>query len=79
MAKISITRDKFNHEYNVIAFDMGEAVSTDILLTIITKGICDDAGGHKPTQWESFGAATFAACLQSVLEERKPIRYSAKS
>ena len=45
-----MTRDKFNHEYNVIAFDMGEVVPTDILLTIIIRSVCDDAGGHKPTQ-----------------------------
>jgi nucleoside phosphorylase len=35
---------------------------------VVIKGVCDYADSHKNKKWQSYAAATAAACMKAFLE-----------
>jgi nucleoside phosphorylase len=57
-------RDSIANENGVIGFDMEGAEIFDYFPSLIIKGVCDYADSHKNKTWQSYSAATAAACLK---------------
>lgn len=66
------TRDKLKDDLRtavgmeVLAVEM-EAAALDDLGYMVFRGICDYADSHKNKNWQSYAAATAAACFKTVL------------
>ncbi|CRG86142.1 hypothetical protein PISL3812_03145 [Talaromyces islandicus] len=66
--KSGVYRDTIARETKVIAFEMEGAGVWDIFPgVIIIKGLCDYADSHKSKLWQSYAAATSAACMKAFL------------
>ncbi len=61
-------RDDIAAREKVIAFEMEGAGVWDNFPTIVIKGVCDYADSHKNKKWQSYAAATAAACMKSILK-----------
>lgn len=61
-------RDQIAAKENVIAFEMEGAGIWDNFPCLIIKGVCDYADSHKSKEWQSYAAATAAACAKAFLE-----------
>ncbi|KAK6508675.1 hypothetical protein TWF506_010754 [Arthrobotrys conoides] len=76
--KSSYHRDNIAATENVIAFERTAAGIWDNFPTVVIKGVCDYADGHKDEIWEQYAAATAAACMKGFLKEwvtaDKPVR-----
>ncbi|KAL2829494.1 hypothetical protein BDW59DRAFT_36049 [Aspergillus cavernicola] len=62
-------RDKLAEEHGVIGFEMEGAGCWDYLPTIIIKGACHYADGHKNKAWQQYSAITAAACAKAIVQE----------
>lgn len=67
--KSGLDRDRIAVADNLIAFDMEGAGIWEHYPTIVVKGACDYADGHKNKRWQNYAAATAAACLKTFLKE----------
>ncbi|KAI9164149.1 Pectate lyase E [Paramyrothecium foliicola] len=61
-------RDKIAKQEKVIGFEMESAGVWDTFPCIVIKGVCDYADSHKTKAWQSYAAATAAACGKAFLE-----------
>jgi nucleoside phosphorylase len=61
-------RDEIATRERVIAFEMEGAGVWDNLPCVVIKGVCDYADSHKNKEWQSYAAATAAACVKAFLE-----------
>jgi nucleoside phosphorylase len=61
-------RDDIAARENVIAFEMEGAGVWDNFPTVVIKGVCDYADGHKNKKWQRYAAATAAACTKALLK-----------
>ena len=62
-------RDRIALKENVIAFEMEGAGVWDKFPCVIIKAVCDYADSHKNKKWQSYAAATAAACMKAFLKE----------
>jgi nucleoside phosphorylase len=62
-------RDRVALEEDVIAFEMEGAGLWDHGPCMVIKSICDYADCHKSKRWQSYAAATAAACTKGILEQ----------
>ncbi|KAF0324981.1 hypothetical protein GQ607_007874 [Colletotrichum asianum] len=62
-------RDAIGHESGAIAFEMEGAGIWDSFSCLVIKGVCDYADSHKHKKWQSYAAATAAACAKAFLQE----------
>ncbi|KAL9591212.1 MAG: hypothetical protein Q9179_007951, partial [Wetmoreana sp. 5 TL-2023] len=62
-------RDKLLKERKAIAFEMEGAGAWDNFPTVVIKSVCDYADSHKNNIWQSYAAATAAACMKAFLKE----------
>ncbi|KAL7928498.1 hypothetical protein V8C35DRAFT_232070 [Trichoderma chlorosporum] len=60
-------RDRMASNHNIIAFETEGAGAWDEVPSIVVKGICDYADGHKNEAWQDFAAATAAAVMKAIL------------
>ncbi|CAH0032601.1 unnamed protein product [Clonostachys rhizophaga] len=67
--KAAEERDRIALEEKVIAFEMEGAGLWDHGPCMIIKSICDYADCHKSKKWQSYAAATAAACTKGILEQ----------
>ncbi|KAL4871032.1 hypothetical protein BDV12DRAFT_194944 [Aspergillus spectabilis] len=68
-------RDATAKKEQVIGFEMEGAGVWDNLPCILVKGVSDYADSHKSKDWQFFAAASAAACMRALLDER-PISIS---
>jgi nucleoside phosphorylase len=61
-------RDEIAFREKVIAFEMEGAGVWDNFPCVVIKGVCDYADSHKNKNWQSYAAATAAACMKAFLE-----------
>jgi len=61
-------RDEIALREKVIAFEMEGAGVWDNFPCVVIKGVCDYADSHKNKKWQSYAAATAAACMKAFLE-----------
>lgn len=62
-------RDRIANQEKVLGFEMEGAGVWDNFPTIIIKGVCDYADGHKNKQWQRYASVTAAACTKALLRE----------
>ncbi|CAH0002205.1 unnamed protein product [Clonostachys byssicola] len=62
-------RDRVALEEKIIAFEMEGAGLWDHGPCMVIKSICDHADCHKSKRWQSYAAATAAACTKGILEQ----------
>ncbi|KAF6801232.1 PFS domain-containing protein (phosphorylase superfamily protein) [Colletotrichum musicola] len=62
-------RDSIAKNTGVIAFEMEGAGVWDMFPCLVIKAVCDYADSHKNKKWQSYAAATAAACAKAFLEE----------
>ncbi|CAH0045471.1 unnamed protein product [Clonostachys solani] len=62
-------RDRVALKEKIIAFEMEGAGLWDHGPCMIIKSICDYADCHKSKRWQSYAAATAAACTKGILEQ----------
>jgi nucleoside phosphorylase len=62
-------RDRLAKADGIIAFEMEGAGVWDHFPSIVIKGVSDYADSHKNNQWQSYAAATAAACMKAFLME----------
>ncbi|KAK5054621.1 hypothetical protein LTR84_001512 [Exophiala bonariae] len=62
-------RDRIAFEDKVVGFEMEGAGVWDHGPTIVIKGACDYADSHKNKRWQTYAAASGAACLKAFLTE----------
>ncbi|XWX00522.1 hypothetical protein V2A60_008542 [Cordyceps javanica] len=67
-------RDRIAKEEGVIAFEMESAGVWDTFPCVVIKGACDYADNHKNKRWQSYAAATAAACMKAFLKYWVPSR-----
>ncbi|KAF9879502.1 hypothetical protein CkaCkLH20_03045 [Colletotrichum karsti] len=67
--KSGVHRDKVAKDKDVIAFEMEGAGVWDIFPCVVLKAVCDYADSHKHKKWQSYAAATAAACAKAFLKE----------
>lgn len=60
-------RDDLTGLKNVIAFEMESAGIWDVFPCVMIKGVCDYADSHKNKEWQSYAAASAAACTKAFL------------
>ncbi|KAB8079412.1 nucleoside phosphorylase domain-containing protein [Aspergillus leporis] len=65
-------RDEIAEREKVVAFEMTAAGAWVTLPCIIVKGVSDHADGHRNRVWETYAAATAAACAKAILNEWVP-------
>ncbi|CEL01300.1 hypothetical protein ASPCAL00886 [Aspergillus calidoustus] len=63
-------RDAIAKKEQVIGFEMEGAGVWETLPCILVKGVSDYADSHKSKDWQLFAAASAAACLRALLDER---------
>ncbi|KAJ0417388.1 hypothetical protein BJY00DRAFT_208554 [Aspergillus carlsbadensis] len=71
-------RDAIANKEQVIGFEMEGAGVWEALPCILVKGVSDYADSHKGKDWQLFAAASAAACMRALLDER-PISISQRS
>jgi nucleoside phosphorylase len=64
------TRDAIAKREQVIGFEMEGAGIWDTIPCILVKGVSDYADSHKSKDWQLFAAASAAACMRALLDER---------
>ncbi|KAK5213936.1 hypothetical protein LTR41_000128 [Exophiala xenobiotica] len=62
-------RDRLAKDFGIIAFEMEGAGVWDHFPSIVVKGVCDYADGHKNKNWQRYAAATAAAGMKAFLEQ----------
>ncbi|KAF6822949.1 PFS domain-containing protein (phosphorylase superfamily protein) [Colletotrichum plurivorum] len=62
-------RDSIAKNTGVIAFEMEGAGVWDMFPCLVIKAVCDYADSHKNKKWQSYAAATAAACAKAFLKE----------
>ncbi|KAF6808465.1 PFS domain-containing protein (phosphorylase superfamily protein) [Colletotrichum sojae] len=62
-------RDSIAKNTGVIAFEMEGAGVWDMFPCLVIKAVCDYADSHKNKKWQSYAAATAAACTKAFLDE----------
>jgi hypothetical protein len=60
-------RDTVAEKEEVIGFEMEGAGVWEHFPTVVIKGVCDYADSHKNKRWQSYAAATAAACMKAFL------------
>jgi nucleoside phosphorylase len=66
--KDGITRDRLSSELGgVLCFEMEAAGLMNSFPCLVIRGICDYTDSHKNKRWQSYAAATAAACAKEVL------------
>jgi hypothetical protein len=65
-------RDTIAARENIIAFEGEGAGVWDNFPCVVIKGVCDYADSHKNKEWQSYAAATAAACMKAFLREWVP-------
>ncbi|KAL3439770.1 hypothetical protein BJX65DRAFT_71796 [Aspergillus insuetus] len=71
-------RDAIAKKQQVIGFEMEGAGVWETIPCILVKGVSDYADSHKRKDWQLFAAASAAACMRALLDER-PISISRPS
>ncbi|KAL5356413.1 nucleoside phosphorylase domain-containing protein [Aspergillus floccosus] len=71
--KSAADRDRIANQEDIVAFEMEGAGVWDNFPTIIVKGVCDYADGHKNKQWQKYASVTAAACAKALLREWRVI------
>lgn len=66
--KSGIHRDEIARKAGIIALEMEGAGVSAHLPSLVIKGVCDYADSHKNKQWQSYAAATAAACTKAFLK-----------
>jgi nucleoside phosphorylase len=65
--KDGATRDSWSKELDgVLCFEMEAAGLVNIFPCLVIRGICDYADSHKNKTWQSYAAATAAACAKDL-------------
>jgi nucleoside phosphorylase len=67
--KSGMDRDRLAATDEIIAFEMEGAGVWEQYPTVVIKAACDYADSHKNKKWQSYAAATAAACLKVFLNE----------
>jgi nucleoside phosphorylase len=67
--KSGVDRDRMAKAEEVIAFEMEGAGVWDQYPTVVIKAACDYADSHKNKYWQTYAAATAAACMKVFLKE----------
>ncbi|GJC94762.1 phosphorylase superfamily protein [Colletotrichum higginsianum] len=68
------TRDRYSQELGgVLCFEMEAAGLMNNFPCIVIRGICNYADAHKNDQWQSYAAATAAACAKELLRTVPPL------
>jgi nucleoside phosphorylase len=62
-------RDKIASGEDIIGFETEGAGVWDNLPCIVVKGVYDYADSHRNKEWQSFAAASAAACMRALLDE----------
>lgn len=66
--KDAMTRDRLSSELGgVLCFEMEAAGLMNNFPCLVIRGICDYADSHKNKRWQSYAAATAAACTKELL------------
>ncbi|KAL9945171.1 hypothetical protein D7B24_002149 [Verticillium nonalfalfae] len=60
-------RDQFALERGIVGFEMEGAGVWNVLPCVVIKGACDYADSHKTKEWQTYAAATAAACMKEFL------------
>jgi nucleoside phosphorylase len=69
----AVERDKLSAELGgVLCFEMEAAGLMNSFPCLVIRGICDYADSHKSKRWQSYAAATAAACAKEVLSVIPP-------
>ncbi|KAL7922428.1 nucleoside phosphorylase domain-containing protein [Trichoderma austrokoningii] len=63
-------RDRIARKHDIIAFEMESAGVWHVFPCIVVKGACDYADSHKNKEWQGYAAATAAACMKALLNDR---------
>jgi len=67
--KSGMDGDRLAATDEIIAFEMEGAGVWEQYPTVVIKAACDYADSHKNKKWQSYAAATAAACLKVFLNE----------
>ncbi len=70
--KSAQTRDIIRDRHGAICLEMEAAGLMNNFPCIVIRGISDYADSHKNDRWQSFAAATAAACAKELLEHIQP-------
>lgn len=62
-----VTREKLQHELDVLCFEMEAAGLMDDFPCLVIRGICDYADTHKNKHWQPYAAAVAAAYAKELL------------
>ncbi|KAK5242970.1 hypothetical protein LTR20_007209 [Exophiala xenobiotica] len=62
-------RHRLAKDFGIIAFEMEGAGVWDHFPSIVVKGVCDYADGHKNKKWQTYAAATAAAGMKAFLKQ----------
>lgn len=65
-------RDMIAHPKDILGFEMEGAGVWEKFPCVVIKGVCDYADSHKMKAWQSYAAATAAACMKAFLAEWVP-------
>lgn len=67
--KSAADRDRIANQEDIVAFEMEGAGVWDNFPTIMVKGVCDYADGHKNKQWQKYASVAAAACAKALLQK----------